>query len=136
MGSVYFKDKYGIIHRFGGTTPIYSWVDGQHTLITDTQTTTETSIDMSSFISDYDEDAEYELNLFLIIYLASGEQTLNIGSDLYTTKMYLDVDKANTTLNYNSETLIIPIKKYLKYKTSITNAIFTRIELIGYRRIK
>jgi len=107
------------------------WVDGENTLITNTQTTTETSIDMSSFITNYDSNGEYEV-IIKVFLSDTAEKNANVGSDMLNITQFVHV---SSRCEYSIQIMTIPIKKYLKYQNSSSTAYFG-ITLLGYRRIK
>lgn len=104
------------------------WVDGKYTNLGGV-VTSETNIDMSTVISNFVENAEYEANLIILV---GGNTNINpyIGSDLITIQS-LDIRANNVT---NGFSIIVPFKKYIKYKYSTSgNGV---IYLFAYRRIK
>ena len=111
----------------------YEWVDCQNIDITSTPVTSLTNIDISQFIENYDENAEYEI-IINILLAKNGDELIYIGSDIITS--FISNQTETGTIQFSRNTFIIPIKKYLKYYlTSLTQRFFN-IKLVGYRRIK
>ena len=122
---------YGIKFSASNST---GWVDGQDTIITETQVTTETNIDMSQFITNYDENGEYEALLEYTIFNTSNGE-FYLGSDKITLVKVAEAGRENVS-NYTNQTINIPFTKYFKYKLSSTKLNSFQISLLGYRRIK
>lgn len=119
----------------GGT--VYGWVDCQATTLTNTQTTTETSIDMSSFIINYDANGEYEALISITAQKDTWDYVM-FSTDIIrsiSSKGLVFVGGDNNE-NYKRITVIFPFKRYCYYNLYATGLSDFNITLLGYRRIK
>ena len=116
----------------GGSSSGCEWIDGKRTKITETTNHAKTEIDMSTFIEDYDENAQYEL-LISYMFNSTSYNALWLESDVVS-KFELTDTGSGTGIDYIIGTTILPIKRYLAHIMYASPKTMV-LELVAYRKV-
>ena len=89
------------------------------------------TIDISTFIPDYDSSGYYEI--YSNIYMSGASHSTTWYSDVLTKQT--SVYKTNSSGDWNTLITPIPAKRYIYAKSSTTSSAYAQFTIYGYRRV-